>query len=130
MLKTRLPTASVPFSLNALAKNLPAATLSSQRRETLGGVDPQGTQPLLDEPEVCPEDMGDNRIGAGDVDDRRKQLPHGQSRAAEVGRQPQRAEAGAFECDDLIKGVLVVEVSVLGSGGDLAEQSVEPVGAG
>ena len=74
--------------------------------------------------------MGDNRIGVGDVDDRRKQLPHRESRPAQVCRQPQRAEAGALECDDLIEGILVVEISVLGSGGDLAEQSVEPVGAG
>jgi len=30
----------------------------------------RGAQPLLDEPEVCPEDMGHNGIGMRDVDRR------------------------------------------------------------
>ena len=38
--------------------------------------------------------------------------------------QSQRAEAGPLECGDLVKGILVVEVSVLGARRDAVEQLV------
>ena len=131
MLKTRLPTASVPFSLNALANNLPAATSSSQRRETASAGSARKARSLSSTNQKCVRKIWAT-IGSACAT---SMIAENSCRTenpgtAQVGRQPQRAEAGALECDDLIEGVLVVEVSVLGAGGDLAEQSIEGVGAG
>ena len=69
--------------------------------------------------------MRDNGIGPRDVDDRGKELWHSKTRTAKVLGQSQRSEAGALERGDLVKWVLVVEVSILGSGSDLTEQFTE-----
>ena len=85
------------------------------------------TQPLLDEPEMRPEDMGHNGIGVRDVDHCGEQLRHSETCATTMFWQSQCAESCAFQCSDLIKWVLVVEVSVLCSRGDLGAQ-VGPFG--
>ena len=72
--------------------------------------------------------MGHNRIGVGDIDHRRKQLraPRIPARPSSAGSRsvPKPARLSAI---DLIEGILVVEVSVLGAGGDIGEQ-IGPLG--
>lgn len=91
----------------------------------VAGVGPQRAQPLLDEPEVRPEDVGDNGIGLRYLDQRRKQLAHGVTGTTELRGQPKRAEAGPFERGHLIEGVLVVEITVFGARRDVGEQGGE-----
>ncbi len=74
--------------------------------------------------------MSDNGIGASDVDDRGEQLRHSQTRSAEAGGQPQRAEAGPLQRDHLVKRVLVQTISITGAGADLGEQRREVGGIG
>ena len=71
--------------------------------------------------------MGRNGIGMRDVDHSGEQLWHSQTRAAAMLGQPQGAETGALQCGNLVKWVLVVQVSVRCASADLVVQ-VRPFG--
>jgi hypothetical protein len=69
--------------------------------------------------------MSHNRIGFRHVDDGREQLRDSQSCTTDVLGETKRPEAGRLQCADLVKRVLVVEVSIFGAFGDSCQQFVE-----
>lgn len=74
--------------------------------------------------------MPTDRVGLSDIDDGGKELSHRKSRAAQFGGYAQPAESRLLEKPDLIKGILVVQITVPCSLGDLGEQIPVGVGAG
>jgi hypothetical protein len=62
-----------------------------------------------------------------DIENRGEQLRHSESRATEMLGQPQGAKAGSFERSNLVKRVLVVEISSSRASADLGQQ-VSPFG--
>ena len=69
--------------------------------------------------------MGHNWIGLCDIGHRGKQLSDIESGAAQRLGQPQRAESSPLERVDLVKWILVVEISILGTSGDTGQQLAE-----
>ena len=109
MLKTRPPTASALIT-ECVAEDLSLGYLMQPpRRASVIG----RTQPLLDEPEMRPEIWATMGSACATSITAENSCGTVKTYATTMFWQSQCAKFCAFQCSDLIKWVLVVEVSVL-----------------
>lgn len=80
------------------------------------------TQSLFDEPVVRAEDVRDDGVRFGEIDDDAECFADGQSCSADLLGQPQGTESGASEGVDLLVWILVGEVAGARAFGDGGEQ--------